>query len=93
MLNKILDFLANRRSSKTPACNKNRSKYIRPIYAGRLLNELYKGKCIVNIDESGFSKNVKTSCSWLPTGHSASIINEVFAWETNLILAIKQTGY
>ena len=48
---------------------------------------------MINIDEAGFSKSVKTQYSWLHIGSDASIINDVFQGQTYLILAVLQFRY
>ena len=56
------------------------------------MTELLKDKYVINIDEAGFSKSVKTQYLWLPIGSDASIINDVFQGRTNLILCVSQFG-
>ena len=56
------------------------------------MKELFKDKYVINIDEAGFSKSVKTEYSWLPIGLDSSIINDVFQGRTNLILSVSQFG-
>ena len=51
------------------------SKYVQSIFWSRILKELHKGKILINIDESSFTRSVKTMYSWLPSGKSSPILN------------------
>ena len=83
---------SNKGSVRPPVCLQKHPDHKRHLYWWRFLTELLHDKLIINIDEAGFSKSVKTSYSWLPIGSDASIVNEVFGGRKNLILAVSQFG-
>ena len=79
---------SNKGSASPPACLQKHPDHKRHLYWWRFLTELLHDKLIINIDEAGFSKSVKTSYSCLLIGFDASIVNEVFGGRTNLILSV-----
>ena len=56
------------------------------------MDQIYKQKYIIKIDESGFGNSVKENYSWLPRVQTATIINDVFKGRANLILGVSQLG-
>ena len=49
-------------------------KYLQSIFGWRVIREIYSGKTIINVDESIFSRSVKSNYSWLPWGESNCIL-------------------
>ena len=64
-------------SSKEPSC-----KYWQSIFSWRIISSIYSGQTIINVDESIFSRSVKSNYSWLPRGESSWILtpNHLSRW-------------
>jgi transposase len=79
-------------SGRPRKIRKESHKSSKSLFWSKLLKQIYQGKTIVNIDEWGFSKEVKCNYSWLPRGEGNSILNSTWKGSWNLILAIFSDG-
>ena len=82
----------SRASSRPPCWHQTFPDHAMNIYWSRFLEKLFDKKFVVNIDEAGFTKSVKTNYSWLPIDSDAPIINQLFKGRSNLVLAVSQYG-
>ena len=62
------------------------------LFSIRLVKQLEKWECIINIDEASISRLTKMNYSWLLRGASGSTKNIKFAGSWNIISAISTTG-
>ena len=80
---KELKYCCERGSSRSYLSINDDLKYLQSIFASRVLKNLSLGKVFINIDESSFTKSVKSDYSWLPIGERHPIIN-TWGWEERL---------
>ena len=82
-----------KRGWSRPSANKQRnSKLLQSIFSSRMLESLYEDVLLINVDESCYSRSIKTSYSWLPKGVSSPIINTNHAGQATLILGLWSNG-
>ena len=68
------------------------SIFLQAIFGCKILREIYKDSLIINIDESWFSRSVKSQNSWLPKNKSSGIININSQGRWTLIWALMSDG-
>ena len=65
-----------------------KSDIMNGIFWWKLLSLICRDALIINIDESSFSRSVKSNYSWLPRGKGSSIIHNTILGRCSLILGI-----
>ena len=65
-----------------------KSDIMNGIYWWKLLSLICRDALIINIDESSFSRSVKSNYSWFPRGKGSSIIHNTILGRCSLILGI-----
>jgi hypothetical protein len=63
-----LKYLYKKGSSRPAKIRSNPNIYSKSLFCVKILSELHRGRLIVNVDECGFTRSVKTEYSWLPRG-------------------------
>ena len=69
-----------------------RLKYLQSIWSWRMLIDLCQNVTYINVDESSFTKAVKTNYSWLPRGESNSIVNTWGTERAVVLFALFSSG-
>ena len=87
-----LRFSYKRKSTRPPQAVQLTSTDANALFRARILSEIYEGKLIVNVDEWGFSRMMKTKYSYLPSGGGGAILNDIHKGRCNLILEIFSDG-
>ena len=87
-----LRFSYKRGSTRPPQAVQPTSTDANALFWARILSEIYEGKLIVNVDEWGFSRMMKTNYSYLPSGGGGAILNDRHKGRCNLILGIFSDG-
>ena len=70
-----LQYCYKRGSSRSHLSTNINLKYMQSIFVSRALRDLFSGKIFINVDESSFTKSVKSDYSWLPRGETHPIVN------------------
>ena len=92
ILRKRLKYSYKRGSSRPKKWQVSSHPYLKSIFSLKLLQEVYNGRLVANIDECGFSRMVKHHYSWLPVGQGGSITNQLHTGSCNLIMSIFSNG-
>ena len=82
-----------KRGSTRPLCSKSsKLKYLQAIFSWRIMKEIEQNRWIINIDESSYSRSIKTNYSWLPKGKRKAIINSAWIRSANMIFGLWTNG-
>ena len=73
-----LKFSYKRSSSRSIKTKSVNSIYAQVIFSARLLSRIIENKLVINIDESSYSRSVKTNYSWLMRAQNNWIVNTLF---------------
>ena len=87
-----LGYRFKKGSSRNLFSMKEETKFSQAIFAWRLLSDLYKGRLIVNVDESSFGRLIKNNYSWLPKGSTHPIINTKCEGRISMIFGLCSNG-
>ena len=68
------------------------SIYMKAIFSWNLFNDIRDGNLIINIDESSFSRSVKSNYFWLPINKSSGIVNVDAQGRTTMIWGLLSSG-
>ena len=68
-------------------------KYSQSIFSSRMLRFLYNGGLWINVEESSFSRSIKTNYAWLPKGWSSAILNSNCTGRASLIFGLWSNGH
>ena len=89
---KELKYCYKRGSSRSYLSINDDLKYWQSIFALRVLKNLSLGKIFINVDESSFTKSVKSNYSWLPVGESHPIVNTLGTGRAVVLFALISNG-
>ena len=89
---KELKYCYKRGSSRSYLSINDDLKYWQSIFALRVLKNLSLGKIFINVDESSFTKSVKSNYSWLPVGESHPIVNTWGTGRAVVLFALISNG-
>ena len=85
--------VSNKRGTSRSHLSANMSlKYWQSIFASRVLRDLFSGKIFINVDESSFTKSVRSDYSWLPVGENHPIINTWGTGRAIVLFALVSNG-
>ena len=87
-----LRYSYKRGSARPPQAVQPTSADANALFWARILSEIYEGKLIVNVNEWGFSRMMKSNYSYLPSGGGGAILNDRHKGRCNLILGIFSDG-
>ena len=62
------------------------------MFSWSLFNELCGGVLLANVDESSFSRSVKSNYSWLPANRGSGIVNVNANGRTSMLCALLSNG-
>ena len=81
-IKKELNYWYKRGSSRSISSKESNCKYWQSIFSWRIIDSIYSGKIIINVDENVFSSLVKSNYSWLPWGESSWFLtpNHLSRW-------------
>ena len=67
-------------------------KYQQAIFSCRMIKKLESREIVINVDESSYTRSVKTNYSWLPKGRMKPIVNTIWRGRVNLIFGLCSDG-
>ena len=76
-----------RACSRPPKYAQSSIKSAKGLFCTELLRMLHREELIFNVDEWSFTRSVKSHYSWLPTGRSSALINDVWRGSASLLFA------
>ena len=82
-----------RASSRPFSLNMQRQHRLKMLFKLIIAKRLKGCSCILNIDESSFSRLTKTDYTWLKRGISGTVKNIKYCGSLSLVTAISTTGY
>ena len=91
-LKKVLKYSFKKAWSRPPKYARPEIKRAKGLFWAELLRIINKQQPIFNIDEWRFTRAVKSEYSWLPSGKSSFVINDVWRESVSLIMAAGSTG-
>ena len=74
--------------SRPPKYSNKETKIAKGLFWTEILRMIHSEQSIFNVDEWSFTRAVKMEYSWLPMGHTSSIINDFWKGRANLILSV-----
>ena len=67
-------------------------KYQQAIFSCRMIKILESGDIIINVDESSYTRSIKTNYSWLPKRRMKPIMNTIWKGRARLIFGLCSDG-
>ena len=67
-------------------------KYLQSIYSWRILEDLRSGRVLVNVDDSSYSRPIKTNYTWLPIGSAHPVFNIYWTRRISVIFGLISNG-
>ena len=91
-LKEELGYWYKRGSSRSYLSMDKKLKYMQSIWAWQTLCDLHSNITYINVDESSFTKSVKTEYSWIPKGKSNPIVNTWATGRAVILFALFSNG-
>ena len=92
-LKKELSMSFKRASSRPSSLDMQRQHRLKMLFALIITKRFERCSCILNIDESSFSRLTKTDYTWLKRGVSGTVKNIKYSGSLSLVTAISTTGH
>ena len=82
-----------KKGSSRPLIRKSETlKYLQSIYSWRILEDMRSDRVLVNVDESSYSRSIKTNYTWLPIGSAHPVLNINWTGRISVIFGLISNG-